>query len=118
TRLLAIIPALLVIIIYGEENVDALLVFSQVILSLQLGFAIIPLIHFVSDKKSMGKFVITPLTKAAAWIIASILVFLYLKMLLNEAAGVFSGDNIFHKVLLIFLGLLFLTLLLYIIAFP
>ena len=45
TRLIAIIPALIVIIIYGENNVDALLIFSQVILSLQLGFAIIPLIH-------------------------------------------------------------------------
>jgi manganese transport protein len=60
TRLLAIIPALLVIIIYGEHKVDALLVLSQVILSLQLGFAIIPLIHFVSDKKTMGIFVIKP----------------------------------------------------------
>ena len=55
---MAIIPALIVIIIYGEENVDALLILSQVILSLQLGFAIIPLIHFVSDKKTMGKFAI------------------------------------------------------------
>ncbi|MEO6720189.1 MAG: Nramp family divalent metal transporter [Ferruginibacter sp.] len=118
TRLLAIIPALLVIIIYGEENVDALLVLSQVILSLQLGFAIIPLIHFVSDKKSMGKFVITPVTKVAAWVIASILVFLNLKMLLNEASGVFAGDAFYPKVLLVFLGLLFLALLVYIIVFP
>jgi manganese transport protein len=53
TRLIAIVPAVLVILIYGEEKVDDLLVFSQVILSLQLGFAVIPLIHFVSDKKTM-----------------------------------------------------------------
>lgn len=52
TRLIAIIPALIVIIIYGEDEVDALLVLSQVVLSLQLGFAIIPLIHFVSDKNN------------------------------------------------------------------
>ena len=58
TRLIAIIPAVLVILIYGEERVDDLLIFSQVILSLQLGFAVIPLIHFVSDKKTMGVFVI------------------------------------------------------------
>lgn len=118
TRLLAIIPALLVILIYGEENVDALLVLSQVILSLQLGFAIIPLIHFVSDKKSMGNFVITPITKVAAWVIASILVFLNLKMLLNEAAGVFEAEAILPKIVLIFFGLIFLSLLVYIIIFP
>jgi manganese transport protein len=49
TRLVAVVPAMLVILIKGEENVDALLIFSQVLLSLQLGFAIIPLIHFTSD---------------------------------------------------------------------
>src|SRR6185503_6773214 len=50
TRLIAIIPAVIVILINGEENIDSLLILSQVILSLQLGFAIIPLIHFTSDK--------------------------------------------------------------------
>ncbi len=118
TRLLAIIPALIVIIIYGEEHVDALLILSQVILSLQLGFAIIPLIHFVSDKKTMGNFVIPPLTKIAAWVIAGVLVFLNLKMLINEATGVFGADAVFPKIILSFLGMLFLTLLLYIIFFP
>ncbi|MBC7888265.1 MAG: Nramp family divalent metal transporter [Ferruginibacter sp.] len=118
TRLLAIIPALIVIIIYGEEEVDALLVLSQVILSLQLGFAIIPLIHFVSDKKTMGNFVIPTVTKIAAWVIAGILVFLNLKMLTNEATGVFMADAIFPKIILSFLGLLFLTLLVYILFFP
>jgi manganese transport protein len=53
TRLIAIVPAVLVIVIYGDEKVDDLLIFSQVILSLQLGFAVIPLIHFVSDKTTM-----------------------------------------------------------------
>ncbi len=118
TRLLAIIPALIVILIYGEEKVDALLLLSQVILSLQLGFAIIPLIHFVSDKNTMGNFVIPPLTKIAAWLIAGILVFLNLKMLINEAAGVFLADAVFPKFILFFLGLLFLTLLIYILFFP
>ncbi|MEP7142975.1 MAG: Nramp family divalent metal transporter [Ferruginibacter sp.] len=118
TRLLAIIPALLIIIIYGEEKVDALLILSQVILSLQLGFAIIPLIHFVSDKKTMGNFSIPPVTKITAWVIAGILVFLNLKMLTNEAAGVFISDAILPKIILSFLGLLFLALLLYILFFP
>ena len=118
TRLLAIIPALIVIVIYGEKNVDALLVFSQVILSLQLGFAIIPLIHFVSDKKTMGNFAINTLTKIAAWIIAAILVFLNLKMIINEASPTFLADALLPKIILIIVGLLFLALLIYIIIFP
>ncbi|WP_462220467.1 Nramp family divalent metal transporter [Ferruginibacter sp.] len=118
TRLLAIIPALIVIAIYGENNVDALLVLSQVILSLQLGFAIIPLIHFTSDKKTMGIFVIKPITKIAAWLIASVLIFLNLKMLVNEASGVFAGDNVLAKIALLLIGVIFLVLLVYIILQP
>ena len=100
TRLLAIIPALLVIIIKGDNKVDDLLVLSQVILSLQLGYAIIPLIHFVSDKKTMGIFAINPFTKVAAWLIASVLIFLNLKMLINEVMPVLEGGSIMPKVLL------------------
>ena len=118
TRLLAIVPALIVIIIYGEENVDKLLIFSQVILSLQLGFAIIPLIHFVSDKKTMGNFAINTLTKIAAWIIASVLVFLNLKMITNEASPTFLAPELMPKIILSIVGLLFLALLSYITIFP
>ncbi|MFM2327213.1 MAG: hypothetical protein RIR31_1415 [Bacteroidota bacterium] len=118
TRLLAIIPALIVIAIYGESNVDSLLVFSQVILSLQLGFAIIPLIHFVSDKKTMGSFAIKPIVQIAAWLIATVLIYLNLKMLVNETSGVFEGDNLFAKILLALLGIVFIGLLLYIILQP
>jgi len=118
TRLIAIIPALIVIIIYGEDEVDALLVLSQVVLSLQLGFAIIPLIHFVSDKKTMGKFVIKPLTKIMAWLIASILIYLNLKMLINEASPIFmNGSFLWKSVISLFL-IFFALLLLYIIVFP
>jgi manganese transport protein len=56
TRLIAIVPAVIVITIYGESVTGKLLILSQVILSLQLGFAIIPLIHFVSDKSKMKGF--------------------------------------------------------------
>ena len=70
TRLLAITPAVLVILIFGEQKVDSLLILSQVVLSLQLGFAIIPLIHFVSDKKTMGDFAIKWHTKLLAWLIS------------------------------------------------
>jgi manganese transport protein len=118
TRLLAIIPALIVIVIYGEEKVNSLLVLSQVILSLQLGFAIIPLIHFVSDKKTMGDFVISPITKITAWAIAGILVFLNLSMLTNELASTWSDASVFSKIGFILLGSLSLALLLYILVFP
>ncbi|MBK7883968.1 MAG: Nramp family divalent metal transporter [Chitinophagaceae bacterium] len=118
TRLLAIVPALIVIILYGEENVDTLLIFSQVVLSLQLGFAIIPLINFVSNKKAMGNFAIKIYTKIGAWLIASILVFLNLKMLVNEISGIFGSVNIIVKVLIILAGILFVGLLLYVIIHP
>ncbi len=118
TRLIAIIPALIVIIIYGEENVDALLILSQVILSLQLGFAIIPLIHFVSDKKTMGKFAINNIQKIAAWLIASVLVFLNLKMLVNEMSKVFINGVLWQQMLVSLAALICLALLVYIIISP
>jgi manganese transport protein len=118
TRLVAIVPALIVILIYGEENVDSLLIFSQVLLSLQLGFAIIPLIHFVSDKKTMGGFAIKTHVKIAAWLIASVLVFLNAKMLLNEVSGIFESTTLWPKLLVIVFGFLFFALLLYIIIHP
>ncbi len=80
TRLLAIVPAVLTIIIAGDSKLDDLLVFSQVLLSMQLAFAVIPLIHFVSDKAKMGQFAISPLTRAFAWVVAIIIVSLNVKL--------------------------------------
>ena len=118
TRLVAIVPALAVIIVYGEDNVDALLIMSQVVLSLQLGFAIIPLIHFVSDKKTMGKFAINNLQKIAAWLIASVLIYLNLQMLLNEVGSVFTTGALWQKILLSAGALVCFVLLVYIIIHP
>ena len=118
TRLLAIVPALIVILIYGEEEIDALLILSQVILSLQLGFAIIPLIHFVSDKKKMGNFAINNITKITAWVIAAVLIVLNLKMLLNEAVGIFNQPALIPKILVIGFGIGFIALLVYVIIHP
>jgi manganese transport protein len=70
TRLIAIIPAVIVTIIYGEKGTADLLVLSQVILSLQLSFAVIPLVMFTSDKKKMGEFVNSVWTKGIACFIA------------------------------------------------
>ena len=119
TRLLAIIPAVAVILIYGDKELDTLLILSQVILSLQLGFAIIPLIHFVSDKKEMGKFAIKSWTKILSWIVAAILVYLNLKMLGEQAVGYFeTPGNILWKIILVAGGLGLLYLLVYVIVFP
>ncbi len=68
TRLLAVIPALLTCLIAGEESTGKLLVLSQFILSLQLPFAIVPLIFFTGDKKIMGEFAVRPLFKILGWI--------------------------------------------------
>ena len=73
TRMLAIIPALLTVLILGETATGNLLVLSQFILSLQLPFAIIPLIYFAGNKKIMGDFSVTPFYKTLAWI-ATILI--------------------------------------------
>jgi len=119
TRMLAIIPAFFVIYIFGEKEVDRLLVFSQVLLSLQLGFAIIPLIHFVSDKKTMGEFAIGPVIKTLAWIIASVLVYLNSQMLFNFMQEYFiSSDNLLVKGIIVLGAVSFLGLLLYITIYP
>jgi manganese transport protein len=102
TRLIAIIPAVIVILIAGEDQVDGLLVLSQVILSLQLGFAIIPLIHLVSDKKSMGEFAIKPLTKFLAWAVTSVLIYLNIRMVVEKAVPYFGmTGNIGIKILIL-----------------
>src|SRR5258708_19406209 len=93
TRLLAIIPAVIVILVAGEEKVDSLLIFSQVILSVQLGFAVIPLIHFVSDKVKMGAFSISPFIKALSWGLSTLLVYLNINLLLEEAAPFFCPSR-------------------------
>ena len=83
TRLIAVVPAFLVIWFLGENKVGDMLIFSQVLLSLQLGFAIIPLIHFVSDKEKMGKFAISNLVKMLAWLSAVIIVGLNIKLVVD-----------------------------------
>ncbi|RYD50713.1 MAG: iron/manganese transporter [Sphingobacteriales bacterium] len=87
TRLLAIVPAVIVIVISGESEVDSLLIFSQVLLSMQLAFAVVPLIHFVSDRQRMGLFTIGISTKIAAWVVAAIIIVLNLKLVHDTAAG-------------------------------
>ncbi len=83
TRLIAIVPAVIVTVIYGESGTAKLLVISQVILSLQLSFAVIPLVLFTSDRRKMGEFVNPPWIKTLAWLVAGVIVVLNVKFLLN-----------------------------------
>ncbi len=74
TRLVAIVPALVVAILYGEHGTSELLVFSQVILSLQLSFAVVPLVSFTNDKAKMGRFVNPVWIKALSWVVAVLII--------------------------------------------
>src|SRR5437899_3646618 len=75
TRSLAIIPAVLVIGIAGENKVTSLLILSQVILSFQLPFAVIPLVQFTGDRAKMGEFANSRITTAIAWVVAAAILF-------------------------------------------
>ncbi len=119
TRLLAIVPALLTILIAGDDKVGELLVFSQVLLSLQLGFAIIPLIHFVSDKSTMGAYAVKPLTKIAGWLITGILVYLNLRMVFSGAIDYITQDgNGWVDALIIIGSIGFVALLVITVVYP
>jgi manganese transport protein len=83
TRALAIGPALLCAVLYGGSGIARLLVLSQAILSLQLSFAVIPLVIFTSDREKMGEFVNPPWVKALAWTAAALVVGLNAKFLLD-----------------------------------
>jgi manganese transport protein len=94
TRMLAIIPALFTVIYFGESGTGRLLILSQVVLSLQLGFAIIPLIHFVSSKKLMNGFEIKLPLRIASWLITIIIVGLNAKLVYDEITGwLISAEN-------------------------
>ena len=84
TRLMAIVPAVFTILYYGETGLGNLIILSQVVLSLQLGFAVVPLIHFTSDKKKMGKFVIDLKTKILAWACAIIIIGLNAQLVVQQ----------------------------------
>lgn len=104
TRLLAIVPALIVILISGESEVGNLLIFSQVILSMQLAFAIIPLIHFVSNRKQMGIFALKNGLKIASWLIAALIVILNFKLVYDEANTWLSETPYWWAKALVFAG--------------
>jgi manganese transport protein len=87
TRVAAVAPALIVIAVAGDKTAGALLILSQVILSLALGFIVIPLIHWVSSKKIAGDFRIKPWNRVISWILAGTIVILNGKMVFDAVAG-------------------------------
>jgi manganese transport protein len=100
TRLIAIVPAVLVIGIFGEEKTTQLLVASQVVLSMQLGFAVWPLVRFTGEKSKMGQFVNPLWIKILGWTVALIIIVLNVKLLFDT----FMPDSIL-KAFYGFLGL-------------
>ena len=83
TRAIAIVPAAIVAIFYGESGTAKLLVLSQVILSLQLSFAVFPLVNFTSDRVKMGEFVNSPALKVAAYVVAGVIAVLNVWLLIQ-----------------------------------
>ncbi|MGH9451933.1 MAG: Nramp family divalent metal transporter [Terriglobia bacterium] len=74
TRLLAIVPAIIVVAISGNEGTAKLLILSQVVLSLQLSFAVVPLVQFTCSRKMMGEFVNSAGVKVLAWLVTVVIV--------------------------------------------
>jgi len=87
TRLIAIVPAVIVIAIYGERGTGPLIILSQVVLSLQLPFAVFPLVMFTSDPRKMGQFVNAGWVKVLAYAVAVIIALLNIYMLYQIFTG-------------------------------
>ena len=87
TRGIAIVPVIVVTALYGEQGTARLLVLSQVVLSMQLPFAVIPLVRFVSDRSKMGALVIPGWLKVLSWAIAGLIVVLNVKLLIDTVMG-------------------------------
>ncbi|MFB3779782.1 MAG: Nramp family divalent metal transporter, partial [Bryobacteraceae bacterium] len=115
TRMAAIVPAALTIVLAGEGSVYQLLILSQVILSLQLPFAVIPLVRFTSDRKRMGVFANPVWVKSLAWAAAAIIVALNLR-LAAAAAYEWLRQSGPYRPLLIVLGLPFAAALLFLLG--
>lgn len=118
TRLLAIIPAFFTILHFGEDSLGGLLILSQVVLSLQLGFAVIPLIHFTSDKNTMKEFAIKPWVKVLAWISSLLIVLLNVKLVLEEIKNWGEGGGWYVYTIIVPLAILIGLLLIYVFVYP
>ncbi len=99
TRSLAIIPAALVISVFGEGSTLSLLILSQVVLSMQLAFAVIPLVHFTSERKLMGEFANKLWVKILAWITAAIVLVLNINLLIEQETNALISNSSTEKII-------------------
>ncbi len=120
TRLLAIVPAAFTIYFYGEAGIFRMLILSQVLLSMQLPFAVIPLVHFTSDRRRMGEFASPLWLRCAAWTVAAVIIVLNVgwagKQIWDWAGGATPDRMILLFILPLFVSLL--LLLLYVLLAP
>jgi manganese transport protein len=121
TRILAITPAVLTIWYAGDQGTYKLLIFSQVILSLQLPFAVIPLVRLTGDKARMGDFANGWIVSSLAWIAASIILILNIFLASNTLSGVVASSGEFRNIsifVIVVLGFLLTALLMTILLWP
>ena len=88
TRLIAIVPVVIVAWIYGESGTAQMLILSQVVLSLQLPFAVVPLVRFTTDRRLMGELVAPRWIAILAWAVAGVIIALNMKLLFDFVTGV------------------------------
>ena len=121
TRLLAILPAMFTILYFGDSALGKLIILSQVVLSLQLGFAVVPLIIFTSDRAKMGQFTISKVTQVFAWLSAAIIIGLNGKLVVEQIADwmrLYPQYGWWFKLLVIPLAVAIAGLLLHILIKP
>jgi len=119
TRSIALVPAVVVISISGDEGTYKLLILSQVILSLQLPFAIVPLVHFTGDKLKMGSFANRWWVKVLAWITSGVIIALNGKLVYDQIVDWIRGDApVVLSVALVGIAFALSLFLLYIIVLP
>ena len=119
TRSIALLPAVVVIAVSGDKGTYKLLILSQVVLSLQLPFAIIPLVHFTSDKLKMGSFSSKSWVKMLAWVTSVIIIALNAKLVYDQITEwIEGGASVFVLILTIGVAAALSFFLLYIIVLP
>jgi manganese transport protein len=114
TRSIALIPAIFAIAARGSEGTYQLLILSQVILSLQLPFAVIPLIHFTSDPNKLGVFANQAVIKVLAWGVAAVIAALNMQLVWGELTGVLPGSPLWLWAVVLLGVFLLIGVLLYI----
>ena len=119
TRSIALVPAVVVISMYGDQGTYQLLILSQVILSLQLPFAIVPLVHFTSDRLKMGSFANKPWVRLLAWLTSAIIIALNSKLVYDKISEwIEGGAPLVFSVVLVAFAAAILLFLGYIVVLP